>query len=237
LGKEKPVNTSIHAGHRNRVKERVKDNSIDKFSDHALLEILLFFAITRKDTNETAHKLINEFGSLEGVFKAPYDALLRVEGVGEKTALLIRVVSSIFDRIRLSSANNNKEPMTTDRMKEYLASYYRSKIYETIVILSFDNKGRIKKLSVVGEGSINSTDINSRKIVETSINSNASYIVLAHNHPNGAASPSLADIDATRSLVVMLRRLDIGVYDHIIIGADGDAFSMRKHAEYKNMFI
>ncbi|HOD03158.1 MAG TPA: DNA repair protein RadC, partial [Clostridiales bacterium] len=80
MGKEKPVNTSIHAGHRNRVKERVKDNSIDKFSDHALLEILLFFAITRKDTNETAHKLINEFGSLEGVFKAPYDALLRVEG-------------------------------------------------------------------------------------------------------------------------------------------------------------
>lgn len=237
MRKENPEKASIHEGHRYRMKERVKDNSIDKLSDHALLEILLFFAVTRKDTNETAHKLLKEFGTLQEVFKAPYEALLRVEGVGEKSALLIRVVSALLDRIRLSCANNNKQPMTLDQMKEYLASYYRTKIYETIIILSFDNKGRMKKMSEVGEGSINSTDINSRKIVETSINTNASYIVMAHNHPNGAAAPSLADIDATRSLIVMLRRLDIGVYDHIIIGADEDAFSMREHPEYKNMFI
>lgn len=237
MGKENAVKLSIHAGHRTRLKESFRDGNADTFSDHVILEMLLFYSIPRKNTNEIAHKLIDEFGSLEGMFNASYNALLKVDGVGGETATLIKVISSIQDKISISSTKKDNKPMNTDEMKGYLSAFYRSKKYETIAILSCDNKRRVRKLNVVGEGCINSTDINSRKIVEAAINSNASYIVLAHNHPNGAASPSLADIDATRSLIIMLRRLDIGVFDHIIVGTDGDAFSMREHDEYKNLFI
>lgn len=237
MKKEKVAKHSIHSGHRARLKKDFKQGGADLFSDHKLLELLLFYSISRRDTNETAHMLINEFGSLEAVFKASHNALLSVEGVGEQTALLINVISAINDKIHLTSASKENKPMNSEDMKNYLTAFYRSKVYETIVVLSCDNKRRIKKVSVVGEGSVNSTDINSRKIVEAVINANASYIVLAHNHPNGAPEPSLADIDATRSLVVMLRKLDIGVFDHIIIGADGDAFSMREHDRYRNLFI
>lgn len=237
MSKENAVELSVHTGHRTRLKESFRDGNADTFSDHVILELLLFYSIPRKDTNEIAHKLIGEFGSLEELFNASYNAILKVDGVGEETATLIKIISSINDKMQLSSAKKDNKPMTSDEMKNYLSAFYRSKKYETIVILSCDNKRRVRKLNVVGEGCVNSADINGRKIVEAAINSNASYIVLAHNHPSGAASPSLADVDATRSLIIMLRRLDIGVFDHIIVGADGDAFSMREHDEYKNLFI
>lgn len=228
---------SVHSGHRARLKQDFKESDPSLLSDHKLLELLLFYSISRRDTNETAHLLINEFGSLDAVFKASHNALLNVEGVGEQTALLIKIIDAINDKVHLNSASKENKSMTCEDMKEYLIAFYRSKVYETITILSCDNKRRIKKVDIVGEGTVNSTDINSRKIVEAVINANASYIVIAHNHPNGAPEPSLADVDATRSLVVMLRRLDVGVYDHIIIGADGDAFSMREQDKYRNLFI
>jgi DNA repair protein RadC len=237
LKKENASEYTVHSGHRARLKQSFKEGDASLLSDHKLLELLLFYSVSRRDTNETAHLLINEFGSLDAVFKASHNALLNVKGVGYQTALLIKIIDAINDKIHIDLASKENKPMTCEDMKRYLTAFYRSKIYETIVVLSCDNKRRIKKVSIVGEGAVNSTDINSRKIVEAVINANASYIVLAHNHPNGAPEPSLADVDATRSLVVMLRKLDVGVFDHIIIGADGDAFSMREHDRYRNLFI
>ncbi len=228
---------AIHSGHRLRLKESFLAGNAEVFRDHQLLELLLFYSIPRSDTNETAHALLLEFGSLEGVFKAPYNALLKVEGVGEQTALMIRTVAAIDDRRLMRGAQKENLTMTFEDISRYLTAFYRSRSKETIVLLSCDNKRRVKKADIVGEGGVNGTDINSRNIVESAINANASFVVLSHNHPNGAAKPSAADVDATRSLIVMLRRLDIGVYDHVIVGMDSDVYSMREHDEYKMLFI
>ncbi len=237
MNKTESEKNTVHSGHRIRLKESFLNGNAEGFRDHQLLELLLFYSVPRRDTNEIAHALLKEFGTLDGVFSASYNALCKVQGVGEQTALMLKIIASIEDRRLLRDSEKQNMPMTCAEISRYLVAFYHSRTKETIVLLSCDNKRRIKKVDIVGEGTINGTEINSRNIVEAAINANASYVVLSHNHPNGAAKPSAADLDATRSLIVMLRRLDIGVFDHIIIGMDGDSYSMRECEEYRMLFI
>lgn len=228
---------ALHGGHRGRLKSRFTEDGGGGFRDHELLELLLFYSVPRKDTNALAHALINEFGSLDGVFGASLHALMNVDGVGESTAVLIKSIAAIEERRVIEEASVKKAPANTAEMKKYLSAFYTSRSRETVSILCYDNRMRFKKFSVINEGGINSADVNQRKIVEAAINSDSTFIVLAHNHPNGAAKPSAADFDATRSLVIMLKRLEMKMYDHIIIGSDGDTYSMREDENYTPLFI
>jgi DNA repair protein RadC len=94
----------LHDGHRERLKARFRTEGADRLQDHELLELLLFYAIPRSDTNELAHKLLLRFGSLQGVLEAEIPALCTVEGVGENTATLLKSVSALYQRTELRAA-------------------------------------------------------------------------------------------------------------------------------------
>ena len=103
----------MHKEHRSRMKNRFLAEGIDSFEPHEILELLLYYSIPQKDTNELAHTLIDRFGKLSAVFDAPYDDLLSVPGVSEHTATLIKLIPALSRRYALEK--NSKILLATSR--------------------------------------------------------------------------------------------------------------------------
>ena len=226
----------LHGGHRARLKARFVREGLDAFEDHNALELLLFYAIPQRDTNELAHRLIDEFGSLSGVFDASVEALMHVPGVGENTAVLIRLMSSLFAKYEQDKVKSGSLVLNTAKVAgEYFVSQFIGKTTEQLLAVCMTHKCRVVNTVVISEGTPDSTRINLRKIAEAAIQNGASDILLAHNHPAGVAAPSAADIDATRNIVLTLRALGIRVNDHFII-AGKDWFSMKTSPNFKYLF-
>ena len=226
----------LHSGHRARLKARFVRDGLDSFEDHNALELLLFYAIPQRDTNELAHRLIAEFGSLSGVFDASVEALTHVPGVGENTAVLIRLMASLFAKYEQDKAKAVLPLLNTSQAAgEYFVSQFVGKTKEQFLAVCMTHKCRVLNQVVISEGTAFGTDINVRRIAEAAIQNGASYILLAHNHPAGVAAPSAADVDATRVIALALRALGIQVNDHIIV-AGKDWFSMKSSRNFRDLF-
>ena len=227
---------NLHSGHRKRVKENVIKNGFSQLEEHKLLELMLFYSIPREDTNELAHKLLNEFGTLDELFKASIDRLKRVDGVGDNTAVMIATIGELFLRASKTQPVKKRNYKKTDDLKELCKSTLLSEKVEKIMLFCFDSAWRLKKSVVLSSGTENSATIDIAKIVQTVLDTSAPISVITHNHPEGVAEPSAADIDATRNVSVMLRKLGFSLADHIIIGEDGDAYSMYSDPAYRGLF-
>lgn len=226
----------MHEGHRKRLRQRFLDCGLSNFAEHNVLELLLFYTIPRKDTNELAHKLINTFGSLSAVFDASFEELTKVDGIGENTASLIKLIPQIYGRYMQDKLDQNIEIFSTQAAGEYLMAKYIGIKNETSMLLCLDNKGCVTNCDVLSQGSISMTEIAGRKMVETALKNNATSAILAHNHPGGLAVPSSADIDVTRNMIVLLNSIDVRLKDHIIV-ADNDYFSMADSPKFSLMFL
>lgn len=216
---------NIHAGHRNRVRENfMKKCSLDGMSNIQILEFLLFYSIPRADTNELAHKLINAFGSLRGVFDAPISSLMNVDGVGEKTASLIKLIPSLTKVYLEENTANIKYILSTEDAVAYLRPKFASLRDEILILLCLNNNGKLLKCAEISTGSISSAEIDTRKIINEIINSKATTVILAHNHPGGICAPSKADSDMTYRLSRLLLHVHARILNHIIL-TDDDYFS------------
>lgn len=226
---------NIHDGHRKRLKGRFLESGLDTFSDLNTLELVLFFIIPRGDTNPLAHALIDEFGSLSAVLDAPYEALLKVNGVGEKTAQMLKLFPGVFKKYSCSKSQGSGKMRNAQETAEYLFGFFADKKVENLAVMCYDAKGTFRKCTVIAQGDFNAAEVNFRRIAEEILKHDAAKIVLAHNHPNGVAKPSFADIDTTRNIAVMLKRLNVAVVDHLIIGG-GEYYSMRSDPKYEQIF-
>ncbi len=227
---------NVHSGHRKRVKANVCKNGFSQLEDHKLLELLLFYSIPQADTNELAHKLLAEFGSLDELLKADVNSLKRVDGVGENTAVLLATAGELFIRTGKSKAVKKRCYKTTDDYKALALSQLVGESVEKVVIFCFDSSGRLKKTLEISSGDEASAFIDVRKAVQAVIDCDAKKAVLAHNHPGGVCDPSASDVDATRSVCVMFRKLGFFLVDHIITGVNNTAYSMYSDSDYKQMF-
>ena len=216
---------SLHAGHRKRLKRRFLEEGLDNFTDIQVLELLLFFVIPRKDTNPIAHGLLEHFGSLYQVLEAPVEELMKVEGIGEQTAVFLSLTTEVSRYYLVNRASQTAIMRNIDDCAEYMAPFFFGRRNETVFLLCLDAKGKVLCCKEVGEGSVNSAGISIRKIVETALGANASTVMLAHNHPSGVAVPSAEDIQTTRRVAMALQAVDIVLADHIVV-ADGDYVSM-----------
>ncbi len=227
---------NIHSGHRKRVKENVIKNGFSQLEEHKLLELMLFYSIPRGDTNELAHKLLNEFGSLDELFKASPDRLKRVEGVGDNTSVMIGTVGELFFRMSKAQPIKKRNYKSVTDLKELSRSNLNGEKIEKIILFCFDSSWRLKKSVVLSSGNENTATMDICKIVQTVLDTSAPVSVIAHNHPTSVAEPSAADIDATRNVSVMLRKLGFSLADHIIVGEDGDTYSMYSDPAYRGLF-
>lgn len=215
----------IHDGHRARMKELLRNNGIDAFSDHTVLELLLYCSIPRGDVNPLAHELMNRFGTLAGVFEAPEEELLKVDGVGANTVYLIKLVPQIAKRYMVSRVYENSIINSTEDAGKFLVPRFHGELNEMVYLLSLDAKGKVLNCSLVGTGDVNSANVSIRKIVSTALKYNATSVILAHNHTSGMALPSGDDVNTTIELHEALRRVDVTLLDHLII-ADDDFVSL-----------
>lgn len=216
----------IHDGHRARLKKQFADNGLDSFNDHKILELLLFYSIPRQDTNPVAHELINHFGSLEAVFDATEDELMKVSGVGENTATLIRLIPAISRRCAVNATQNCVEIKSTEDAGAYLVPRFLYERDEVFLAICLDARGRILCCRELARGVVNNTDVSIRRITELALAKNAAGIIIAHNHTGGFALPSTEDEFATDSIKKSLKRINIELVDHIIVAGD-DYISMK----------
>ena len=225
-------NNNVHSGHRERMRQRFLKEGLDGFELHNILELLLFFGIPRIDTNELAHALLNQFGSLSRVLDASTEELRRVKGMTENAAVLLKLFPSIA-RLYFDEKMVSGEPLDSpDKLGEFFVPKFLGRTVETIFLLSLDSVLRPLGCDKLDEGTAKASSLEVKQIYTLAARHNASRVVLAHNHPQGIAKPSNSDVIVTRGLQKGLRLLDIELVDHIIV-ADGDFYSVAK--EYGNL--
>ncbi len=216
----------MHEGHRKRLKNKFLIDGIDNFKDHEVLELLLFYAIPRKNTNEIAHKLLQKFGTLDAIFDSPISLLKTVEGVGDSAAIFIKIISNITRLYVERKYVRTKKVFKLDEMNNKLMMKFIGRQEETVAIMILDAKGKILYEGIVNKGTVNAVDLYMRKIIELVVLYNASAVILAHNHPSGVAVPSRDDIETTNAINNILKNMKVNLLDHIIV-ADGDYVSMK----------
>lgn len=215
----------IHDGHREKMRKRYLTGGLDSFADHEALELLLYYAIPRRDVNPIAHALMERYGSLSAVLSAPVEDLKNVEGIGERAAVLLSLVPQVSKKARLADASQETVLSTTERAGDFLLERFAGEQHEVVYQLCLDRKGKLLTCKRLTDGSVASADLDIRRIVENAILCQASAVVLAHNHPSGLALPSQEDYAATDKVQAALATIGVELADHIIV-ADGDYVSM-----------
>lgn len=223
---------SIHDGHRQRLKYRFRQEGLENFNEHQVLELLLFYCIPQKDTNPLAHELLERFGSLAQVLEATPEELEKVKGVGEHVSTLLTLTTAVGRYYQVSRSMRSTVLDQVEKCGEYLVPFFFGRRNEMVYLLCLDAKCKVLCCKPVGEGSVNSAGVPVRKIVELALSANASSVVLAHNHPSGLALPSDDDIQTTRRVAMALNAVEIALADHIVV-AEGDYVSMAQSGYYR----
>lgn len=209
-----------HASHRQRLKARFLMNEFVGFSDHEILELLLCYALPRKDTNALGHDLITHFGSLSKVLEADFDELCAFSGLSEHSALLLRLIPPLT---KCYLADRNKDHVNYadyDAMGQYLVHRYIGLRHEECNVVLLDNGYHLLDYVKVGDGTVNASPVNIRKIAAAALQKNATYVVLSHNHPAGTPLPSDDDLNVTRAVQSALELLGINFLEHYIIARE-----------------
>ena len=220
---------NLHEGHRQRVKNRFIKHGLDSFDDHQVLEALLFYAVPKKDTNELAHLLLNTFGSLDKVFEADYADLIKVKGIGENTASLIKFSQMLSKRYVFSTFESDGKIILNDPkiVRDYCKNLFKGEKKEVVYAIALDSELYLIEKMKINSGAPNKVDVPFRTLTDFAIKSNCTRMLLAHNHPNGSMIASRVDVDATDEIADQLWSIDVELVDHIVVGRNG-ATSIRE---------
>ena len=223
-----------HTGHRERMKAEFLARGLEGWPDHRVLELLLFYTIPQGDVNDLAHELVERFGSLAGVLDASVEELKKVKGVGDHTAVFLRMLPAVLGRYqgartRLSAIINSPEEAYA-----WLEPYFFGARNEMVYVLCLDGKRQVLGVRKVAEGSIELAEVNTRRIAEEAIGLRAAQIYVAHNHVSNLAIPSQADWLTTDTLRGALRPIGIELIDHLVC-VDGDMVSLKDSEHLKSL--
>ena len=208
-----------HAGHRGRMKSEFLVRP-ESFPDHKLLELVLFYANPRSDTNPLAHDLIDRFGTLAGVLDATPEELQKVAGIGEHAAVLFKAVKELSARY-----------LTARTSFAGIPRYFFGARNERTCLMCLDGKHKVLGIRQLGEGNVNAVHVVTRQVVEAALSLNAAAVVLAHNHVSGVALPSADDAATTGALRDVLAQVSVELLDHLVF-VDDDMVSLRESGYY-----
>ena len=221
------ADTPHHLGHRGRLKDRFERAGIAGLQDYEVLELLLFYALPRKDAKPLAKDLMRRFGSLKGVLDAGHEALEGVPGIGRHAALLFRLVRDLGSLYLQKRAEEKEQISSTKELIDYCLSSMGGLKDEHFAVIYLNARNKIIKVETIQEGIVNQAVVYPRKVLEKALTHKASAIILVHNHPSGHVRPSDADIRLTRVLQDAARVMDIVLHDHLIVG-ENRFFSFRE---------
>lgn len=217
-----------HAGHRARLRERFRQTGFQGYAPHEMLELLLTFAIPRRDTNPIAHALIRRFGSLHQVLEAPVEELKQVEGIGEHAASLLSMLLPLMRGYLKSKAGEKAVLSAPDACKAYARGLLLGEGIEHFDVIALDSKDQVIGMERAASGDEGEAAVSVRKVIALLLRQGAAQAVLAHNHPDGGLQPSQADRELTSQMQQVMASVGILLKDHIIIAGTG-AYSFREN--------
>ncbi len=226
-----PKKTNPHDGHRARLRARFRESGLTGFATHEILELLLTYCIPRVNVNETAHALLDRFGSLSDVLDASPEELCTVLGVGPEAATFLRLVPEIYRACELERSEPDAPLDTIQKLERYFRALYVGVANERVYLLLLNNSLRAIDCVMLGEGTVNSAPVTVRRLVELAFHHRASCVVLAHNHPHGIAVPSGDDITVTENLLRTLDTMSIPLLEHFIVADHSCAAILRKRRQ------
>ena len=206
----------MHEGHRARLKKRFESEGLASFSEVQALELLLFYALPRVDTNPLAHNLLDRFGSLSGLFEAETQDIAAVRGIGKNTALLIKLLPEMTRKFWIDQEKSRRHIQSAGQAADYIRPILFGKPVEHAYVFCLDNQFGVIHYDCISQGTVDDVTIYVRRIAECAMRLSAGKVLLAHNHPGGDPRPSDADIKATRALALALSPLGIDLVDHLI---------------------
>ncbi|MCD8027010.1 MAG: hypothetical protein LUF33_08865 [Clostridiales bacterium] len=227
-------NGKEHTGHRQRLRKKFIDNGLDGFEPHEALELYLFYAIPRKDTNPLAHRLLDRYITLGGVCDAPIDELMKDFGLSETAAVYLKMLPEM-SRLYTESKMNDDNIIDYENLGKLFQTKFIGRTNEAVALMLGDAKGKMIYFGIISKGSLNSSDMPVRKIVDLALRHNAKTAFLAHNHPSGTAIPSRSDIVTTGTVRETLLNVGVELIDHFII-TDDDYVSLRESGFAGNIF-
>ena len=220
-----------YIGHRRRLKDRFIKAALESFADYEVLELLLTFSIARKDVKPIAKVLIERFKSFQGVLDAPLEAVTSVPGVGEHSALLIKLAKSCSDYYLRKKLHRSSVISSPEALLNYCKSAMAGHSDEQFRIIYLNAKNEVLHDEVLQEGTVDQSAVYPRKIIEQALQRKAVALILVHNHPSGNPEPSSHDRHLTNMLIQLSESLGIKIHDHIIVGRN-EYFSFRSSKGY-----
>ena len=222
-----------HADHRQRMLDRAMREGFDHFEPHELLEVLLFFSKPRVNTNPTAHDLLSRFDSVKGVMDIDREDLCAVDGVGPKSALLLKLVAELLKWYERDCFQEPPSYRTLEKVAQYLHPYFVGINHEKLYVMFFNNRMNLLDCKCVSDGTVNATDVMLPKISADALRKNAAAVILAHNHPNGFAKPSQEDVDLNLEIRNHLGMFGIVLVEHLVFSDYSYRAIMRDEGLYR----
>ncbi len=219
-----------HGGHRERLRNRFLSDGLDSFEEHEVLELLLTYCIPQKDTNPLGHTLIETFGDFSRVCDAPIEELEKINGLSHKSATFIKMIPQLSRLYFEEFGGNIKTLDSIDSMAKFLIPKYIGITKEVVYLVCMNNNNRVLDCQIIMDGIADATEINMRKIVELIIKTDATNVIISHNHPNASYLPSNDDIVTTKFIENMLNRINVKLIDHIIVS--GNNYSSLRQLDY-----
>lgn len=209
----------MHEKHRERLRDKAL-YCIDAFQDHELLELILFSAKPRVNTNDTAHLLLETFGSLTGVFSAPADALAAVNGVGKTTAAFIVTLGAVIKKCSQTLDSTPIKLYSLETIRETLINTFKTHNSEVLLVYYLNKNQQITGKNIIGNHIVDRVNIDLQEFCKKIINNNPTYVVIAHNHLSGNPRPSRNDIVTTEKLCYLLQVNKVKLLDHVIVSGN-----------------
>ena len=214
-----PLDGKKHGGHRNRLRERFVKDGLDGFEEHNILEMLLFYTIPQRDTNEIAHALLDRFGSLEGVFNAKTEELVEVNGTGEYSAQFLSMFSKLIDSY-IDDRRQNEIISGIHNITEFIVRKLAFSQTECLMIFFIDNKQSVLSWHYLQEGCVFPDNLDKRTIMRMIMGTNTTHVILARNYIKGQTKLRKNDLTVALTISEMFRTIGVGLFDYIVVGRD-----------------
>lgn len=216
------------AGHRQRLREKFMASGLEGFQDYEIVEFLLSLSTPRRDCKPMAKMAMKKFKSLQGVLDAPLERLCEIPGLGEKNALVLKLVRAVATRYFRGGIQKIDLASDPKALINYLMAGIGWRERECFEVIFLDAKNCIIATEIMFEGSITQSVVYIREVVKAVLRYNAVSIICAHNHPSGNTKPSAEDVMVTKKLVETGNLVGFNVSEHLVVSS-ADYFSFREN--------
>ncbi|MDL2287324.1 hypothetical protein LJB90_02010 [Eubacteriales bacterium OttesenSCG-928-G02] len=210
----------IHDDHRKRLKARYINNGIDSFEEYLTLELLLGYAIPRRDTNPLAHSLINKYGSIKNLLSQDIETL-KSDNLTEHTVILLKLIWDLTNICAREDISKKHKFNNIEEIANFMKNYFLNYEIEAVYALALSRNDSYIDCKLMHKGNVSSASFKMRTITEFALKTKAHSIVIAHNHPNESPYPSTEDIISTKNMKASLLSNSVVLKEHLIIYKNG----------------